>query len=245
MKQNENFDNKELLEIKNPLIDIHTHVIFDVDDGAVSLEMSLDMLNAMIKQGVSDVILTPHIHSSVTKTSRRQQIINYNILKEAAKDLPINLYLGAEVRYRKHLNTIFENYTLNNTNYILIEFNPYEEEPIIEVLERISNKGLIPILAHCERYFYLKLEDYYSLKKMGVLLQVNANATLGLSKKFEFELINKLLDLKLIDFIATDTHRSNHRPPNLGKCYEFLENKYDKEYLREIFNSNALKILNK
>lgn len=231
------------MSIKNKLIDIHTHVLNEVDDGSKSLDMSLMMLKKMANDGVSDVVLTPHIQSSVTFTSRAEQINKYEKLISAAHYLHINIHLGAEIRYRSHLKPDLSMYGLAGSKYILMEFSPYQEEPIEEVLYNMIKKGYKPILAHCERYEYLDFEDYQSLNELGVLLQSNADATMGLTSKREHKLILKLLKNELISLIASDTHRIDKRPPNLKEAYDYLLKKIDSDYLHKIFYDYAYKII--
>lgn len=224
-------------------IDIHTHIIPRVDDGSRSIFQSLEMLEKMIKQGVTDVIATPHVNSNATTATWEMQTEQFKILKEKASHLNINLYLGAEVKYRQYLATDYKRNKIEGTDYILVEFNWNTKEDVHKILSDFQQQGLKPIIAHVERYSYLTLEDYKILKDNGILLQVNTGSILDNTRKIWNDNANILLNEKLADFIATDAHDSMDRPPNIKKAYEFLLDKLDQNYLKDLFYNNPLKII--
>lgn len=228
---------------KIKIIDIHTHIIPDVDDGARNISQSLEMLEMMIEQGVTDVIATPHVNSNATKAIWDKQVKGFKQLKEKASHLDINLHLGAEVKYRKYLVTDYNKYKIEDTDYILMEFSWTTKEDIHGVLKALQENGLKPIIAHVERYSYLTLDDYKKFKENGILLQVNSGSVLDLEMDLWTENAKLLIAEKLVDFIATDAHNTGNRVPNLIKAYEYLSHKLEENYLKDIFYNNALKIL--
>lgn len=228
------------------MIDIHNHTIFGVDDGAKTVEESLEMLMMYIRDGVKAIICTPHVQSSAQRKPREVQIANFNNLKSVVKnrELPIDLYLGSEVMYREHLHPDYGLYTLNETQFILIEFTTQIETDIESVVFELKKHGMTPIIAHIERYEYLKSKAYPYLKKAGALFQVNTSAILGLEDKRRKKITHYLLKEKMVDFVATDAHRSNKKIPNLRQTYDFLVSlKYDINYLNQIFSQNQEIIL--
>lgn len=228
---------------KRKLIDIHTHIIPNVDDGSNSFNESLEMLNIMIGQGITNVIATPHVNSNATTATWERQVSQYKILKERAKHLNIKLKLGAEVKYREHLMTDYKKHCIEGTNYILMEFSWGTKEDVHGVLKDLQNQGLKPIVAHVERYSYLTLDDYKKLKENGVLLQVNTGAILGLGRDLWVKNAQILLGESLVDFIATDAHNTRNRIVNLEETYEYLSTKIDRDYLNDLFYNNALKLI--
>lgn len=228
----------------NKLIDIHTHIIPTVDDGSNSIETSRKMLKSMIKDNITDVILTPHVHSNATRKDRDEQIELFHILKEEVKDLNINIHLGSELKYHSNLEIDYENNLMANSNYILMEFSWSTYEDIHYVLQTLQNKGYIPIVAHIERYSYLSKEDYFKIKANGNLIQVNTDALLSLGRPHWNENAKYLLDNKLVDFIASDAHNTTNRPPNLKEVYNNIKTQVEEQYLKDIFYNNALKVLN-
>jgi protein-tyrosine phosphatase len=229
------------------MIDIHSHIIPSVDDGSQALEMSLDMIKKEVKDGVKAVILTPHVQSHVTKASHEERKATFdNLVAEVKKlGIEIELYLGAEILYKSHIHPDYNQMALAGSKYLLVEFSPTIETPIEEVVYDLAHSGFIPIVAHVERYGYLKFEDYFKIKQAGGLLQVNADSAIGFDKKKRDKLILQMLKEELVDFIATDTHNMDYRQPILKEAFNILKHKIDITYLNEIFYTNALKIINK
>src|SRR5690625_1128962 len=231
---------------KIKLIDIHTHLIPYVDDGVESYDESIKILNTMIEDGVTDVICTPHYQSSATRSNLNLMKKNFAILKKKVADnkMNINLHYGNEVRYRKELNPEYNNLTLANSNYILLEFNFNTYVNIINVVKIIKELKLIPIIVHVERYRYLSFNDMFKLKEAGALLQINSSSITEDKGWFQSkELINKMIDNELIDIIASDVHGINYRYHSVRIAYDYLLNKVDNEYLNDICYNNQLKIL--
>ncbi|PKK93215.1 MAG: hypothetical protein CVV61_05800 [Tenericutes bacterium HGW-Tenericutes-6] len=227
------------------MIDIHAHILPGVDDGAKTMEESIVLLRKAILQGTTHQVLSPHVQSSVSKVSPEHFSKIFNNLKEEVKrhELPIELYLGAEINYRSHLSPDYKMLSLNQSKYVLVEFSPRIEAPIEDVVFDITRMGFIPIIAHVERYVYLDYSDYARLKSIGALLQVNSGALMGLNDKVQKKLSLKLLKDGLIDIIATDTHNIEKRPPNLKDCYNYLKGMVSDDYLEALFYKNAKPII--
>lgn len=228
-----------------PMIDIHSHILPGADDGIQVFSEALSLIKRLISEGIQKLVLTPHVLSSAQRMNRMEQKEIFSKLKQAVIDnkLDIDLYLGAEVRYRELLDIDYHDYVIDNTNYILIEFSYHNPTPIDEVIYHLSHIGLRPIVAHIERYDYLKLEDYIKIKSSGGLLQMNASTILGKdhyakSKK----LYKEALHLKLIDFVGSDMHSSLTSKPSLLKAYHHLKKKLDEDYLNLIFFDHANQI---
>ena len=137
------------------MIDIHTHLLFAVDDGSRSLQESLKYLNQVKKIGMKDVVVTPHAKNGNNLDKIYE---NFNVLKKHASKMGINLYLGNEIMYTASMLDYLNDkkiLSLNNTKYILVEFKRYEDMPfesIITIFENIISKGYKPILCHPELY---------------------------------------------------------------------------------------------
>lgn len=221
------------------MIDIHNHSLFGVDDGAKTIEDSLLMLEDAINNNITDLILTPHLNK---RNKSKDVDKNFSILKEKAKDLNINLYLGREVRFYEYEDIDYQ--TLNNTNYCLIEFSTIIEQPVEEACFNLKGNNIIPIIAHVERYHYLKRSDYFNLKD-AALLQINAETIIGrASHRKDFKIAKYLLKNKLVDFVASDAHNSKDRKNEMLKAYNVVKKKYGSTYANLIFKENAVKIIN-
>jgi protein-tyrosine phosphatase len=193
------------------MIDIHNHSLFGVDDGAKDLKMSLAMLKQAIAVGIKKVYLTPHVNGSAQRADRATHIKHFEILKEAAKDLPIELELWAEIYIGQSLPKLkWEDYVVHK-NYLLVEFSPVIEAPIMDLCYNLTKKGYRVVLAHVERYGYLTLEDLYELKDIGVIIQVNASSILQKGQWFHSFRAKKYNKLELIDIVASDAHDDKKR----------------------------------
>lgn len=209
------------------MTDMHCHILFGVDDGAKSLDISLELLKQEISNDVKNVILTPHLNQE----SNNLDLIlkNYEILKEEAKDLNINIGLGSEIYYYEGMNKDLKEgklLTFNNTKNILVEFSTRMEMPVIDIMGDLLILGYKPIIAHIERYFYLDKKDYLKLHEMGIKIQVN---TKTFNDKFFKKNLKFLLKNNIIDFIATDCHNLTSRGIDYEACKNVLK-KYPKAY---------------
>jgi protein-tyrosine phosphatase len=193
------------------MIDIHNHSLFGVDDGAKDLAMSLAMIQQAISVGIKKIYLTPHVNGSAQKASRDTHVKHFEILKDAVKDLPIELELWAEIYIGQSLPKFNWNDYVVHNNYLLVEFSPVIEAPIVDLCFNLTKKGYRVVLAHIERYGYLTIEDLYELKDFGVTLQVNASSLLGKGQWFHGIRAKKYLKLELIDVVATDSHNLSNR----------------------------------
>lgn len=231
------------------MIDIHTHVIPFVDDGASSMEASVSMIKKAITAGVTDLICTPHYRKKMFETKKTDIITNFEKLKQelARQKLKINLYLGQEIKYDGNTRKqIIENelLTINNTGYVLLEFSYKTDTDISEITYDYSIKGLIPIIAHIERYSYIKnIEQVLDIKQCGGLIQVNASTILGKNGLRSKKFAKKLIKHNLVDFVASDIHEN--REYNLREAYLYITKKFGSVVANSIFKNNATKLVTK
>lgn len=226
------------------MIDIHTHILPCVDDGAQSMEEALELVKTAYSHGVTDIILTPHnMHKGqydVHPTRLREifEDLKKNVLEH---QIPINLYLGNEIYLSSRIVERLQkgdSLTLNQTNYILFEFSMMKEYPDAEeVLYDIAAAGYKVILAHPERYDYCKtVDDILRYKKYGAQIQINASAITGLYGKKVQKVVFKLLKLDEVDYISSDTHA--HRKYTFKEAYDIVKKKFGIEIAKKIFNEN-------
>ena len=206
------------------MIDIHTHIIPFVDDGSSSLEDSIKMVKHEIDIGVDFIICTPHHIYTRYEVSVEDIKKNYNLLKAEVEkqNIPIKLALGQEICYshREDIISMLQEgklLTLDNTNYILLEFSfTREPEDISDVIYNFTIKGYKVIIAHVERYAWITLDKVKEMKLEGAYIQVNSNAVIGATNGKEKRFVKKLLNLKLVDIVASDVH--SFRPSTLDKA---------------------------
>lgn len=228
------------------MVDIHSHIIFDIDDGSKSLNQSIKYLNQLKKIGLKRVICTPHSKGgNIDKIVKTNE--NYKKLVREAKKRDIELFLGNEIMYSDKIIRLLERNrlrTLNNSDYILLEFKRSERmdiEHIIDILELLKEKGYKVILAHPELYVnYRKLENMYRIKDTGTLLQLDATSILrNKTNKKTYKFSKQLLSEKLIDIVASDSHCTKKRSYiSFKKAYKRIKRKYGKIYADNLFTKN-------
>ncbi len=219
------------------MFDMHTHILPEVDDGAKTLDVALDMLKQQHKQGVTKIVLTPHVQNKVQKKSSSEYLERFNQFNEIAKKAypSIKLFLGAEVMYDQFKHPDYDKFIFRgfNKKYLLIEFSVEMETPIVEVLYNLVSKGYTPIVAHIERYAYLSLDDVRQIRKDGSLIQVNSGGILGTDGKVFKRLAHLYLKENLVDFIASDCHNAQFRGPNLVKALKKVPSTFKMKELEE------------
>lgn len=222
------------------MIDIHTHILPNVDDGSRSVEKSIELLKQAEGQGVTHLFLTPHYRLGY-KTDRNiieKEFINF---QKIAKDAGINvkLFLGQEIfvdrEYYKVLKDELVN-TMNNTKYVLVEFDYFIDTDISEVVYELVALGYIPIVAHFERYVYATIQDAYEVKELGGLIQVNADSIVG-NNRLHRKTAKKLLKNNLVDFVASDVH--DCRVNLLGQAKAYVTKKFGEKISQKLFVENA------
>ena len=230
------------------MIDIHSHLLYGVDDGAKNIQESLDMLMDAKKQGVEEMILTPHYRHGMFGYHKEQIEENFIELKNKASDIGVKLYLGTEY----HVNSmIIEHlksgrcHTLADTSYVLAEYKPETEFSYIKAsVQDLLFRGYIPIVAHVERYACMEnLKNVALLREIGVMIQVNADAVIGKDGLRAKGYVKKLLKKGYVDFVGSDCHGIKERKSNMGKCRDYLYKKYEERYVDKILEGNARMIL--
>jgi len=225
------------------MIDIHSHILPNLDDGSKSVEMSLEMLRRGAAQGVQTVVATPHFYP--TRNNPEKFCEDRQNARERLGQLPEGLpqvLLGAEVAYFDGISRSeeLEGLCLGGTRLLLVEMpmTAWNDHMITE-LENISgNLGLQPVLAHVDRYLHRsQLPRYLDyLLSVDVLAQANAEAFLEFSKRGK---MLRLLKNGCLDFLGSDAHNRTTRPPNLAEAARVIEKKLGKEALADLTARSA------
>lgn len=234
------------------MIDIHSHLIPKVDDGAKSPEETIELIKEAREAGITDIILTPHYiinsyeqnaETLILLKDKLQQIIN-------SENIKVNLHIGMEVYITDNLVEILKQnkiLTLAGSKYLLMELPLNTNVQYLDmVIFKLIENNIIPIIAHPERYKFVQ-EDPSKVRELiesGCLIQSNIGSILGIYGKKAKKTIKYLLKNDLINFIATDTHRKNTIYPLLEKGIKKIEKITGKEKAEELTNLNVQKILN-
>ena len=231
--------------------DIHSHLLYGIDDGSKSIEESIPLLKELEKQGVTDLMLTPHYieNSKYNCNNLEKQKLFEELSKRAEEEkISVKLYLGNEVFFTPNMIKLLEKkeiQTLNNSRYILFEFplnNIYHNTS--EIINELVSHGYVPILAHPERYEYFQrhpnaIEDYL---RSGLLLQGNFTSLYGVYGKTAEKTLKYYIKNKWISLLGSDTH---HNVKFKGKKLEkkLLRITKDKEYTKKLLEDNFDKVI--
>ncbi|AQS95124.1 histidinol phosphatase [Polaribacter sp. BM10] len=224
----------------NNFVDIHSHLLPGIDDGAKNIDNSVELILKMYSYGIKNFITTPHVlgdvysNSSETIKSKLEEV-RIALKNKGYSDIKINAaaeyMMDEQFIDRLKVNDIL---TLKG-NYILVEMS-YFNAPmnLYDVLFDIQLKGYKPVLAHPERYnfFHNDLQNYHKLKKAGCLFQLNLLSLTEQYGKNVQKISNELLKQNLYDFVGSDTHHKNHlqllkkigTQKNLKKIKHLLDN---------------------
>ena len=234
-------------------IDIHSHILYGIDDGSKSLEESIEIIKQYIEMGYKHVVATSHyIEKSeyISNEKERKELLE-KIKKELKKQkLDIKLYLGNEVYINNNLEELLnkkEITTINNSRYLLIELPMHNKiKNINEIIYELRIKGIIPIIAHPERYEYVQKDINYvkELIEEGALLQSNYGSIIGIYGNHAKKAMKKLLKQNTISFLATDIHFPNNKIYlNMDKIKKKIIKIIGEEKYKTITIDNQLKIL--
>ncbi len=234
------------------MTDVHSHILFGIDDGSRTISESVELLKKLKSVGFNNVILTPHFILDSTYNSNYEANIKiYNELKERliSENIDINIYLGNEIFIDKNVPTLLEKNiitSLNGTKYVLVEFPMHNKLLNIEdILYEIRSKGYEVVIAHPERYDAFK-EDYSivdTLREDGFLFQSNYSSILGYYGKDSIKLLKYMLKRHYIDFLGTDIHRieKTYVIDNFKKIEKHIIKVTGSEYYNKIqLNNNKL-----
>ncbi|KXT85161.1 Tyrosine-protein phosphatase CpsB [Streptococcus sp. DD11] len=233
------------------MIDIHSHIVFDVDDGPKNIEETKSLLEESYRQGVRTIISTSHRRKGMFETPEEQISSHFQLVKELAELIAPDLTVlyGAEIYYSSDVLEKLEKGllpSLAGTQYVLIEFSmatPYKE--IHAALGNILRLGLTPVVAHIERYHCLEQDEkkVQELIDMGCYTQINSSSVLkprlfGDTDKFMKKRAHFFLEKDLVHFVASDMHNLSKRPPYMREAFDVIEKKYGPQRAAALFQSN-------
>ncbi len=229
------------------MIDIHSHILPGVDDGARNMEHARKILDIAYEEGIRGMIATPHYELGRNNTDVSDL---YKLLEEVKKILPEDflIYLGHELLYYPGIIDALKlgtALTLNNTRYILVEYFPDTDFTEIYGSIRIFlMEGYIPIIAHSERYLCLlkKPDQVGELVEAGAYIQINISSISSILHTLGRH-CRKLLDRNWIHFLGTDTHGTKYRPPYVSKTLRSLEKDYGEAMINKLVWDNPARML--
>ena len=232
-------------------IDMHSHILPEIDDGSRDMEQTINMLKIAYEEGIRTMVATSHYYQG--RYEEPAEVLREklkNVKDNIADTLPeMELLLGCEIYYSHQSTNLLKKGiipTIADSRYILVEFSPLAEYRYLKNgLQELILEGYSPILAHVERYENVakNMDRVMELIDMGVYIQVNSMSITGEMGRTYQEMTKRLLKNLCVHIVATDAHNIRSRSPRMKKCFDIVCKKYGKVYANELFIDNQLKII--
>jgi protein-tyrosine phosphatase len=225
------------------LIDIHSHVLYGVDDGARTLDDSVAMVRLAAEHGTTDLVATPHADPNYRFDP---EIVEERLAEIAeASGHVVRLHSGCDfhLSYDNIQDAIAHpgKYTINQRRYLMVEFS----DLLIfnnteEIFSRLQDAGMIPVITHPERNPLLRqrVDQISGWVENDVCVQLTAQSVLGEFGRRAAEFSRTLLDRRLVHFLASDAHDCEHRPPRLDLAYAWVQEHYGEEWAQALCVTN-------
>lgn len=230
------------------MIDIHCHILNGIDDGARDIETSVQMCRIAEQNGIKHIVATPHTNTvdNIERFIKARDERLHTLRKQVEmRGIKVNVYPGAEVYVDDDVffSNNLKRLAINGSRYILVEFS-FRESKISKIhsyLNEITNMGLIPIIAHPERYelFQFDYDAVNDLVKRGAVFQINASSLASMDGPQEFELAYSMAYNGVASFIGTDAHSAHHRPNNLMEMIRFFPPDISQFNMQMMLHDNA------
>ena len=229
------------------MIDLHSHILPELDDGAADLRQALDMARIAIDSGVAVMAATPHCSGDRVREVTDMLRLLRRTLRETGTAL--ELLPGMEILGTRDTAGMLREgklLTLNGSRYPLIEFS-FRSDGLreTEILDRVLQAGFRPIVAHPERYGYVQRQPQLlnTWVEMGCLLQVNKGSLLGRFGPVARELSLALIGRDFAAAVASDAHSPLSRSPWMEDVRLLLEREFSPETARRLLHGNPLRII--
>jgi len=232
------------------MIDIHAHILPEIDDGSQSLDETIEILEKLAEQGITDIIATPHVMTGTYDNDKNSIENKMRLVKKTIKDNGINIsvYPGAELYLDPDIleYTKINKLTLGYSHYVLVEsaFQGFPQN-FEKIIFNFQQSGYKPIIAHAERYQDFKTDFNYliSILNRGCFVQVNCGSLFGAHGDTARKLALKMLDEGCVHFLASDLHGIDGRPIVLKETYKFITKNYSKELAELLMVKNPRHVL--
>ena len=234
------------------MIDVHSHMLYGIDDGSRSIEESINIIRKLSELGMTDIILTPHyIKDSRYVSPKSNNIELMNELKKALKDnnIDVNLYLGNEIYIDDDIEELLQKKeisSLNDSKYLLIELpmsgvsDNYED-----IFISLIRNGFYVVLAHPERYvsFQKNFNKIYELNDVGVLFQCNIGSMVEQYGKKAKKVLKRMLKEDLVYMLGTDIHHDKKDFNYINDAKKKIRKIVSEDKLEDLLINNAKKII--
>jgi protein-tyrosine phosphatase len=230
------------------MIDIHSHILWGLDDGSESLEESVAMLKAAAEAGTTDIVATPHSNANYRFDP---DLIQSRIaeLTDATGGVP-RIHTGCDFHLSfENIEDAFkrpERYTINHKNYLLVEFPDLHIATALDgILLRFLEIGIVPIVTHPERNLILQqsIPRLEAWMQSGCLMQVTSLSLLGRFGRAAEKCAWELMERGLVHFLASDSHDPQDRHPRLDETYQAVARRYTEADAERLLVANPKAVL--
>lgn len=234
------------------MFDIHSHIIYHIDDGARTLDEAVELVKSDVSQGATDIISTSH-YSVEDPTDPEEILRKLQELRERLEEesVPVQLYSGHEVLYFDSMDQHLRDgriLTLADSRYVLIEFYPLDGyQKILGAVRKLRRCGYRPVIAHAERFKGLREHGLSEIIDEGAYIQLSTEPLsmsgfkAMLDGECSFE--RKALKNGEAHFLGTDMHRMDRRPPVLSQAVSWVRKHLPEDYAEALLSGNAQYIL--
>ncbi len=226
------------------MIDIHSHILPGLDDGAPTEEVSLAMLEMAAKNGTTHIVGTPHCNGEFEYSQEKNQVLAKGLQEKVGDRIRLMTGCDFHLSY-ENLEEVMENarlYTLNQGNYLLTEFAYYSIPPHIEdSFLQLRTRELVPIITHPERIPILieeRIDLIRQLVEMGCPVQITAGSLTGRFGAKVKQSCFTLLESQLVHFVASDAHDTDRRPPHLRNARRIIKKHFGADLTQALFVDN-------
>ena len=229
------------------MIDIHSHILWGLDDGAETLEESLAMVKLAAESGTTEIIATPHANS---RYPYRGEVVRQRI-EEISASIPEKPRIHRGCDFHLSFDNVQDamanpaKYAINGGHYLLVEFPEGPLTGMKRVLGMLIDCGLVPIMTHPERHLLLRRMDQEFVEwiHMGCLVQITAQSLLGRFGKGAQDSAWEMVRRGMAHFIASDAHDTQDRPPRLDLAFEALSSRVGEPQARLLAMENPKAVL--
>lgn len=234
------------------MIDFHTHIIPNIDDGARNIDETISLIKEAKEAGFNEIILTSHYIENYYETNVPERNMWVQAITENLKNkgIEIKIYLANEIYLSDNMMQLLidgKASTINDTCYVLFEM-PLNVEPmnLYNVIYTLQENKIIPVLAHPERYTFVQKDPelIYDLIQQGVLMQANYASILGYYGKNAQFMVKKFFENNMIHFLGSDVHKPNTIYKMIPEAMEKIEEIIGEQKLEELSTTNPMLVLN-
>lgn len=234
------------------LFDLHCHLLYGVDDGAISLEESLRAVRIACEEGIRHIVFTPHYTPGKLSGEKEVILRRMKEIREAAENAGIEgikYYCGNEVLYVSGVEELLkqgEILTIADTKYVLLEFyQGVRYQDMFQGLSHVVRTGFIPVLAHVERYncLYPKLDRIEELRDLGIVIQMNTECLMPQIPSVRLLWYRNLMKAGYVQLISTDAHGADNKPPRIKRAVEWMERHCDCSLVERVLYENPARVL--